>query len=75
MQPVTCPFRNITTLNIINIVDQLLRATESAWITCSSPCGSPVMAKLQGGTSSGRTTETVDSLLREWRPITKLLYL
>ena len=71
-----CPFRNIAALNIIDIVDQLLRATVSALVTYSSPCRSPVMAKLQrGALSSGRTTEIVDSLLMEWRPITKLLYL
>ena len=29
MQSVTCLFHNIATLNIIDIVDQLLRATES----------------------------------------------
>ena len=29
MQLVTCPFRNIATLYIIDIVDKLLRATDS----------------------------------------------
>ena len=49
----TCLFRNITTLSIIDIVDQLLRETESGRVCTghiSSLCGSPVVAKLQGGT-------------------------
>ena len=53
MQSVTYSFRNIIALSIIDIINQLLRATESgrvAWVTYSSPCGSPVAAKLQGGT-------------------------
>ena len=48
MQSVMCLFRNIATLNIIDIVDQQLKATV-AWVTYSSPCGLPVMAKLQRG--------------------------
>ena len=40
-------FHNIAALNIIDIVD---RRVEYVWVTYSSPCGSPVVAKLQGGT-------------------------
>ena len=57
MQSVAYPLcnRNTTALNIINIVDQLLRVTESGrlcmgCLTYSSPCGSPVAVKLQWGT-------------------------
>ena len=62
MQSVTCPFCNITMLNIIDIVDQLLRATESG-------------RNFKGYFPQERTTETVDSLLREWLPIIKHLIL
>ena len=53
MQSVMHSFRDITALSIIDIINQLLRATESGrdvGVMYSSPCGSPVAAKLQGGT-------------------------
>ena len=51
MQSVTCLFCNVTALNIIDIVDELLRATESGHRSCIIHLvGSPVAAKLQGGT-------------------------
>jgi len=72
----TCPFCNITTLKIVDIVDQLLKVTESVWVMYSSLCGSPVAVKLQGGYyPEERMTETVDSLSKEWCPIIKHLYL
>ena len=55
MQSVTYLFRNITALSIIDIINQLLRATESgrdAWVTYCSPCGSPVAAKFFKGALS-----------------------
>ena len=51
MQSVTCPFCNIATLNIIDIVDQLLRATESGRV-----CMGHVEFILQVA-SSGKTSK------------------
>jgi len=48
---VTCPFCNIATLNIIDIVDQLLRATESGRV-----CMGHVEFILQVA-SSGKTSK------------------
>ena len=69
MQSVMHPFRDITALNIINIVDQLLRATRSGtvcmhhiWFALCIPSSSEASRRYF---SEERTTETVDILLRD----------
>jgi len=65
MQSVMCQFRDITAMNIINFVKQLLRATGSGtvcmhhiWFTLCIPSSSEASRRYF---SEERTTETVDT--------------
>jgi len=50
LQSVTCPFPIVTTLNIIDIAEELLRATRSgklrSYVACAVHFRSPVVPKL-----------------------------
>jgi len=79
MQSVTSPSRNITTVNNNDIVDQLLREIGLGRV-CMCRVWFTLWVPSSGETSIGyfpgeRTPETVDGVLREWRPVINHPYL